>query len=71
MRRKLGGTDINLFPVGLGAMPLGIRGSIPLQDAIRVIHAAIDAGMNLSIQPMSTVRTIKTSDSTSEPLPAL
>ena len=45
MRRKLGGTDINLFPVGLGAMPLGIRGSIPLQDAIRVIHAAIDAGM--------------------------
>ncbi len=46
MRRNLGNTDIEVFPIGLGAMPLGIRGSLPLQDAVDVIHAAIDAGMN-------------------------
>ncbi len=27
-------------------MPLGIRGSLPAQDAIEVIHAALDAGIN-------------------------
>lgn len=46
MRRTLGSTDLEVFPVGLGAMPLGIRGTIPLKDAIKVIHAAIDAGMD-------------------------
>lgn len=46
MRRNLGDTNIELFPIGLGAMPLGIRGSLPAQDAIDVIHAAIEAGMN-------------------------
>ena len=46
MRRILGNTNLELFPIGLGAMPLGIRGTIPLQAAIDVIHAAIDAGMN-------------------------
>ncbi len=45
MRRTLGSTELNIFPVGLGAMPLGIRGTIPLQNANAVIHAAIDAGM--------------------------
>ncbi len=46
MRRILGHTDIELFPIGLGAMPLGIRGSLPLQESIEVIHSAIDAGIN-------------------------
>ena len=46
MRRELGTTGIEVFPIGLGAMPLGIRGSLPLKDAADVIHAAIDAGMN-------------------------
>ena len=46
MRRKIGGTNLEVFPIGLGAMPLGIRGSLPLDAAVAVIHAAIDAGMN-------------------------
>ncbi len=46
MKRKLGNTDIELFPIGLGAMPLGIRGHPPLQDSIDVIHCAVDAGIN-------------------------
>ena len=46
MRRTLGITNIEIFPIGLGAMPLGIRGSLPTQDAINVIHAAIEAGIN-------------------------
>ncbi len=46
MRRQLGKTNLQVFPIGLGAMPLGIRGSLPLKDAADVIHAAIDAGMN-------------------------
>lgn len=46
MRRNLGKTNLELFPIGLGAMPLGIRGAIPAQAAIDVIHAAIDAGIN-------------------------
>ena len=45
MRRKLGNTNIEVFAVGLGAMPLGIRGTLPLTDAVEVIHAALDAGM--------------------------
>ncbi len=46
MRRNLGNTDIELFPVGLGAMPLGIRGNLPIEDAVDVIHAAVEAGIN-------------------------
>lgn len=46
MRRKIGGTKLEVFPIGLGAMPLGIRGSLPLDEAVAVIHAAIDAGMD-------------------------
>ena len=46
MRRKLGTTSLEVFPIGLGAMPLGIRGSLPLKDAGDVIQAAIEAGMN-------------------------
>ena len=33
--------------IGLGGMPLSIRGRPPEADAIRVIHAALDAGMTL------------------------
>ena len=46
MNRRIGATDLEVFPIGLGAMPLGIRGSLPLQDAIEVIHAALDEGIN-------------------------
>lgn len=46
MKRNLGNTNLELFPIGLGAMPLGIRGSLPAQDAFDVIHAAIEAGIN-------------------------
>ena len=45
MKRKLGNTNLEVFAVGLGAMPLGIRGTLPLTDAVEVIHAALDAGM--------------------------
>ena len=41
MRRELGTTGLEVFPIGLGAMPLGIRGSLPLKDAADVIHAAM------------------------------
>ncbi len=46
MKRNLGSTDIEVFPIGLGAMPLGIRGTLPLQDAIDVIHSAVEAGIS-------------------------
>ncbi len=46
MKRNLGNTNLDLYPIGLGAMPLGIRGTLPIQDAIDVIHAAFDAGIN-------------------------
>ena len=46
MKRTLGNTNIELFPIGLGAMPLGIRGSLPVQDAVDVIHSAVEAGMS-------------------------
>jgi aryl-alcohol dehydrogenase-like predicted oxidoreductase len=43
-RRELGGAQVSA--VGLGAMPLAIAGRPPEPDAIRVVHAALDAGMN-------------------------
>ena len=46
--RKLGRTEIKLFPIGLGAMPLSVKQDRPDEEtAIRVIHAAIDAGATL------------------------
>ena len=43
--RRLGDTDI--FPIGLGAMPMSLRGRPAEEQAIRTIHAALDAGCQL------------------------
>ena len=46
-RRILGTTDIALFPIGLGGMPLSIQGRPKEADAIRVLLAAFEAGIEL------------------------
>lgn len=43
--RRLDGVDV--FPIGLGAMPLSLEGRPSEADAIRTVHAALDAGVNL------------------------
>jgi aryl-alcohol dehydrogenase-like predicted oxidoreductase len=43
--RKLGSEDV--FPIGLGAMPMSLSGRPPEERSIRAIHAALDAGVNL------------------------
>ena len=43
--RKLAGTDV--FPIGLGAMPMSLAGRPEEAQSIRAIHAALDAGVNL------------------------
>jgi aryl-alcohol dehydrogenase-like predicted oxidoreductase len=43
--RTLG--DVQVFPIGLGEMPLSLRGRPEEGQAIRTIHAALDAGVNL------------------------
>ena len=43
--RHLDGTEI--FPIGLGAMPMSIEGRPPPERSIETIHAALDAGANL------------------------
>jgi aryl-alcohol dehydrogenase-like predicted oxidoreductase len=45
--RELGRTGTQVSRVGLGAMPLSLAGRPDEKDAIRVIHAALDAGMTL------------------------
>jgi aryl-alcohol dehydrogenase-like predicted oxidoreductase len=45
MNRKLAGTDV--FPIGLGAMPMSLSSRPPEERSVRTIHAAIDAGVNL------------------------
>lgn len=47
MKRRLGRTDLQLFPIGLGAMPLSIEGRPDERQSIAVIHAAIAAGVDL------------------------
>jgi aryl-alcohol dehydrogenase-like predicted oxidoreductase len=42
-RRELGGTQVSA--VGLGAMPLAIASRPAEHDAVRVVHAALEAGM--------------------------
>lgn len=39
--------DAEVFPIGLGAMPLSLKGRPPEDQAIRTIHAALDAGIDL------------------------
>ena len=43
--RKLADTDV--FPIGLGGMPMSLEGRPPEERSIRTIHAALDAGVNL------------------------
>ena len=43
--RQIAGTEV--FPIGLGAMPMSLRGRPPEEQSIRTIHAALDAGVNL------------------------
>jgi aryl-alcohol dehydrogenase-like predicted oxidoreductase len=43
--RKL--ADADVFPIGLGEMPLSLKGRPDEDRAIRTIHAALDAGVNL------------------------
>ena len=43
--RTLG--DVQVFPIGLGEMPLSLKGRPDEDRAIRTIHAALDAGVNL------------------------
>ena len=45
MRRKLGITNLKVFPVGLGAMLLALRHRPPIDEAVKVVHAAIEAGV--------------------------
>ena len=42
--RKLG--DAEVFPIGLGGMPMSLSGRPPEEQSIRTIHAALDAGVN-------------------------
>jgi aryl-alcohol dehydrogenase-like predicted oxidoreductase len=43
--RKLDGTDV--FPIGLGGMPMSIAGRPPEERSVRAVQAAVDAGVNL------------------------
>jgi aryl-alcohol dehydrogenase-like predicted oxidoreductase len=43
--RKL--ADADVFPIGLGGMPMSLSGRPPEAQSIRAIHAALDAGVNL------------------------
>ncbi len=44
--RKLGATGISVSPLCLGAMMFGAWGNTDHDDSIRIIHAALDAGIN-------------------------
>jgi aryl-alcohol dehydrogenase-like predicted oxidoreductase len=44
--RTLGGTGIKVSPYCLGAMMFGAWGNPDHEDSIRIIHAALDAGVN-------------------------
>jgi aryl-alcohol dehydrogenase-like predicted oxidoreductase len=43
--RKLG--DAEVFPIGLGGMPMSLSGRPSEEQALATIHAALDAGVNL------------------------
>lgn len=45
MKREIGSTGVHVFPIGLGAMPLSIQNRPDEDAAIRVLHAAWDAGV--------------------------
>ncbi|MGD0706306.1 MAG: aldo/keto reductase [Trebonia sp.] len=45
--RTLGRTGIQISPYALGAMMFGAMGNPDHDDSIRIIHKALDAGINL------------------------
>ena len=45
--RSLGRTGIKVSPYALGAMMFGVIGNSDHPDSIRIIHSALDAGINL------------------------
>jgi aryl-alcohol dehydrogenase-like predicted oxidoreductase len=45
-RRLLGSSGIEVNPIGFGGMPLSIRNRPDESQAVRVIHAALDAGID-------------------------
>lgn len=47
MRRNIGNSGLSVAPIGLGGMPMSIGGRPSEADALRTIHAALDAGMDL------------------------
>src|SRR3954464_15023101 len=44
--RTLGGTGIKVSPYCLGAMMFGAWGNTDHEDSVRIIHAALDGGIN-------------------------
>ena len=44
--RTLGGTGVKVSPLCLGAMMFGTWGNPDHEDSIRIIHRAVDAGIN-------------------------
>lgn len=44
--RSLGNTNISIFPIGLGGMPLSTASRPDEKQAIEVIHKALDLGIN-------------------------
>ncbi len=45
--KKLGNTNFNISPIGLGGMPLSLNGRPTESQAIAVIHRALDLGVTL------------------------
>src|SRR5215210_2408609 len=46
MLRMLGGTGVEVSPLCLGAMMFGAWGNTDHEDGVRIIHRALDAGIN-------------------------
>lgn len=48
MKKQIGKSDLNVFPIGLGAMGMSdFYGQADEQESIRTLHAAIEHGVNL------------------------
>jgi aryl-alcohol dehydrogenase-like predicted oxidoreductase len=57
--RTLGGTGIKVSPYCLGAMMFGAWGNPDHEESIRIIHAALDAGINfVDADPASVSRRV-------------
>src|SRR4051812_29149775 len=46
MKRRIGRTDVEVFAIGLGAMPMSIQGRPDEAQSISTVHAALDAGVD-------------------------